>query len=172
MEKIEIVSFDVEGTLVTTDFSASIWFEGIPRDYACKHNLPFEESQRIVFDEYAKIGDQQMEWYDINYWMHKFDLGSSDKFLAKYKDRIQLFPDVKDVLSALSQKYKLIVASGTTREFLALLLEKIGPYFIEIFSSTSDFNLLISFLKSSLSLLCCPIILLVLSFSGAKIFFF
>lgn len=140
LDNIQIVSFDVEGTLVTTDFSASIWFEGIPGDYAIKHRLSFKEAQRVVFNEYAMIGDQNMEWYDINFWMRKFDLGSSDKFLAKYSSRIQLFPEVIDVLDSLHQGFKLIVASGTPREFLRYLLGDIATYFAEIFSSTSDFK--------------------------------
>jgi len=140
MNNIKIVSFDVEGTLVTTDFSAAIWFEGIPGDYAAKHNIPFEEAKQFVFGEYAKVGDQRTEWYDINYWMKHFDLGSSDKFLAKYRDRVKLFPESMDVLESLGTKYDLIVASATPREFLTHLLDGIKPYFIEIFSSISDFK--------------------------------
>jgi len=140
MKNIKIVSFDVEGTMVTTDFSAAIWFEGIPGDYAQKHSISFEKAQKFVFDEYSKVGDQRMEWYDINYWMKHFELGDSDKFLARYRDRIHLFPEVKDVLQSLNRKYILIVASGTPREFLAHLLKDISGYFTEIFSSTSDFR--------------------------------
>ncbi|HJX03193.1 MAG TPA: HAD family hydrolase [Dehalococcoidia bacterium] len=138
--RIEIVSFDVEGTLVTTDFSAAIWFEGIPGDYAARYGLTLAEAEKIVYDEYARIGDQNMEWYDINYWMKKFDLGSPDKFLARYRDRIHLYPEVVDVLQSLGEKFKLIVASGTPREFLAHLLKDIEHHFSMIFSSTSDFK--------------------------------
>jgi HAD superfamily hydrolase (TIGR01549 family) len=140
MKDIKIISFDVEGTLVTTDFSSAIWFEGIPGDYAAKHSLPFEEAKQFVFDEYARVGDQRAEWYDINYWMDHFGLGSSEKFLARYRDRVQVFPEVIDVLDSLGAKYKMIVCSATPREFLAHLLDDLKPYFIEIFSSTSDFK--------------------------------
>jgi HAD superfamily hydrolase (TIGR01549 family) len=137
---IEIVSFDVEGTLVTTDFSAAVWFEGIPGDYAARYGLTVAEAEKIVYEEYARIGDQNIEWYDINYWMRKFDLGSSDKFLARYSNRIQLYPEVVDVLQSLGDKFKLIVASGTPREFLAHLLKDIEHHFSMVFSSTSDFK--------------------------------
>jgi HAD superfamily hydrolase (TIGR01549 family) len=140
MKDIKIVSFDVEGTLVTTDFSAAIWFEGIPGDYAARHSIPFEQAKQFIFDEYAKVGDQKMEWYDINYWMNHFELGSSDKFLARYRDRVQIFPEVIDVLESLGKKYDLIVASATPREFLTHLLDGLKPYFSEVFSSTSDFK--------------------------------
>ncbi len=140
IKDIKIVSFDVEGTLVTTDFSAAIWFEGIPGDYAAKHGMTFEQAKQFVFDEYAKVGDQRAEWYDINHWMRHFDLGSSDKFLARYRDRVQLYPEVLDVLESLGKKYPLIVCSATPREFLAHLLDGLKPYFREIFSSISDFK--------------------------------
>jgi putative hydrolase of the HAD superfamily len=139
-DEIKIVSFDVEGTLVTTDFSAAIWFEGIPGDYASRYGISFKEAEKIVFNEYEKIGDQKMEWYDINYWMRKFNLGRSDKFLAGYRDRIHLYPEVRDVLESLGRKYTLVVASGTPREFLEHLLKDINHHFNMIFSSTSDFR--------------------------------
>ncbi len=137
---ISIISFDVEGTLVTTDFSAAIWFEGIPEGYAKKHGLSFEQAKETVIGEYGKVGDQRIEWYDINYWTNKFGLGSSYNLLERYRHKIQLYPEVFDVLESLSKEYRLIVASGTPREFLVHLLKDIDKYFVEIFSSTSDFQ--------------------------------
>jgi len=40
---IEVVSFDMEGTLVPTDFSSLIWETDIPRLYGEKNGLGFEE---------------------------------------------------------------------------------------------------------------------------------
>ena len=43
MKNIKVVSFDVEGTLTTTDFSYAIWFESIQDSlWTSKgfHNLP------------------------------------------------------------------------------------------------------------------------------------
>lgn len=139
-KKIEFISFDAEGTLITTDFSAAIWFEGIPSEYSQKYNISFEKAQSIVFAEYEKIGDQRMEWYDINFWMRRFDLGDADKFLARYRDRIKLYPETINVIESLSKNYKLIIASATPREFLKYLLADIKKYFIAIFSSTTDYK--------------------------------
>lgn len=138
--KIEYISFDAEGTLITTDFSAAIWFEGVPLEYSKRYNINFEEAQNIVFTEYEKIGDQRMEWYDINFWMKRFDLGDADKFLAQYRDRIKLYPETINVIESLSKNYKLIIASATPREFLKYLLGDIKKYFSAIFSSTSDYK--------------------------------
>jgi len=32
--EIKIISFDVEGTLVSPDFSQAVWYEGIPALYS------------------------------------------------------------------------------------------------------------------------------------------
>jgi putative hydrolase of the HAD superfamily len=140
MNKYSIISFDVEGTLITTDFSYSIWFEGIPEGYAKKYGMSFEEGRKTVMAEYEKIGDQRIEWYDINYWTNKFDIGSSYELLSRYRDRIGLYPDVIEILETLSKKYRLIICSGTPREFLVHLLKDIDGYFSDIFSSTTDFK--------------------------------
>lgn len=140
LDGIRIVSFDVEGTLVTPDFSYSVWYEAIPQKYAEKSGVDFETARRIVEEEYAKIGDQRLEWYDVRYWFRKFGLGSPEPVLESYRDRVAYYQEVKDVLSELSGRYTLIVASGSMREFLCHLLYDIEPYFNRVFSSLSDYR--------------------------------
>jgi HAD superfamily hydrolase (TIGR01549 family) len=140
MEKIKIVSFDVEGTLVTTDFSYSIWFEAIPEKYAERHGITFEQAKKFVMAEYEKVGDQASEWYDIHYWFNKFDIGDPEPVMEKYQNSVSCFPEVDDVLSSLQGKYVIIAASGSHRQFLNHLLRDIQPYFSHVFSSVSDFQ--------------------------------
>ncbi len=140
LDGIRIVSFDVEGTLVTPDFSYSVWYEAIPRKYAEKNGIDFETARRIIEEEYAKIGDQRLEWYDVRYWFRKFGLGSAEPVLESYRNRVAYYHEVKDVLSELSGRYTLIVASGSMREFLCHLLHDVEPYFSRVFSSLSDYQ--------------------------------
>ncbi|TET40573.1 MAG: hypothetical protein E3J65_00725 [Dehalococcoidia bacterium] len=77
MGKIKVVSFDVEGTLVTPDFSRAVWYEGIPSLYAKRNGISFEEARSMVEDCYLKVGDQRREWYDIKYWFQRFQLGEA-----------------------------------------------------------------------------------------------
>ncbi len=44
------------------------------------------------------------------------------------------------MLASLTGKYELIVASGSTRDFLNHLLQDIEPYFTRIFSSLTDYR--------------------------------
>ena len=58
--------------------------------------------------------------------------------MERYQSRVCYYPEVRDVLSSLSGRYRLVVASGSTREFLRYLLRDIEPYFTKVFSSISD----------------------------------
>ena len=140
MDEIRIVSFDVEGTLVTPDFSYAVWFEAIPERYAERNGIEFEQARKLVEEEYGKVGDQRLEWYDIRYWFNKFDLGTPDPVMDRYRSRVCYYPEVKQVLSSLNGRYKLVVASGSTRDFLNHLLQDIEHQFARIFSSLSDYK--------------------------------
>ena len=140
MKQIELISFDAEGTVVTPDFSQAIWHEAIPALYAQKEGLDLAQAKSYVAEEYGKIGDQRLEWYDIEYWFSYLGLGSSESMIQGCLDKIGYYPEVTEVLSSLASEYNLIVASGTPLELLNCLLRDIKPYFVRIFSSVSHYR--------------------------------
>ena len=140
MDSIRVVSFDLEGTSVTPDLSQAVWHEGIPSLYATENSIDFEEARAIVLREYQRVGDQRKEWYDIKYWFNLFGLGDYRKVLERYKDKLSHFPDVLPVLSSLGVRYRLIIATGTAREFLPYLLDGLESHFVKVFSSISDYG--------------------------------
>lgn len=138
-----VVSFDLEGTLVDMVFSDMVWNEGLPRLYALKKGLDFEEARKIVLDEYARVGEDRVEWYDICYWFRRFDLPCDPQQLINcYRGHVRLFPDVMEALEKLSRKYRLIVVTNSNRLFVDVLAQPIIRYFDRVFSTTSDFGLL------------------------------
>ena len=140
---MKIISFDLDGTLITDEFSQIVWHQGIPELYAEKHGCELDEAKRFTFQEYSKVGDKAIEWYDIKYWLHLFNLdGDWEKLFRKFKTRIKTYPEVPEVLSTLSQSYQLIITSNAAREFLDTEIEEahISSHFDYIFSATSDFN--------------------------------
>lgn len=139
-ERIKVVSFDVEGTLVTTDFSYAIWFEAIPQRYAEKNGIALEHARKAVEEEYRKIGDQRLEWYDIRYWLERLGLGTHLQIMQKCENDIHYYPEVREVLDSLNEQFTLIAASGSTRDFLHHLLRDIRPYFSGIYSSITDYK--------------------------------
>jgi len=140
MDEVKVISFDVEGTLVTPDFSYAIWFEAIPECYAERNGVDFELARKAVEEEYRQVGDQRLEWYDIRYWFDKLDLGMPDRVMDRCETKVCYYPEVKEVLASLSGRYKLVVASGSTRDFLRHLLRDIEPYFANVFSSLTDYK--------------------------------
>ena len=140
MSEVKVVSFDAEGTLVTPDFSYAVWFEAIPECYAERNGIDLELAKKTVEEEYRKVGDQRLEWYDIRYWFDKLDLGAPDSVMHRCKSKVRYYPEVVEVLATLSGRYKLIVASGSTRDFLRHLLQDIEPYFTQVFSSLTDYK--------------------------------
>jgi HAD superfamily hydrolase (TIGR01549 family) len=137
---VKVVSFDVEGTLVTPDFSYAVWFEAIPRRYAEKNDINLEQARKAVEEEYRKVGDQRLEWYDVRYWFDKLGLGTPISVMQSCERHVCYYPEVKEVLASLSEKYKIVAASGSTRDFLRHLLRDIEPYFSEIYSSITDYR--------------------------------
>ncbi|MBM4447259.1 MAG: HAD family hydrolase [Chloroflexi bacterium] len=140
LDEVKIVSFDVEGTLVTPDFSYAVWFEAIPERYAERNGIDFELARKTVEEEYRKVGDQRLEWYDVRYWFEKLGLGTPDLVMERCESKVRYYPEVKEVLASLSARYKLVAASGSTRDFLHHLLQDIEPYFTKIFSSLTDYR--------------------------------
>jgi putative hydrolase of the HAD superfamily len=138
---IRIISLDMDGTLMKSRFVDKVWMEGVPALYAERTGLDFPAAKEHVIGEYARVGSDRMEWYDLLYWIEKFCLKTGkDELLQKYEDEIEAYPEVPEVLELLSDKYDLVVTSNAAREFIDIELEGLTEYFREIFSATSDFR--------------------------------
>lgn len=146
LRRIRIASFDLDGTLTDISFVDSVWLEGIPRLYAAKHGLAFEDAKSFVTGEYGKVGRERLEWYDLSYWIQKLGLDVSPReVLGSFQNMIGVFPEVTEVLNELKHVgFRLIIVTNARREFADLEIEKtkIGRYFERVFSATSDFGLI------------------------------
>jgi len=138
---IRIISLDMDGTLMKSGFVDKVWMEGIPALYAERTGLDIPAAKEHVIGEYARVGSDRMEWYDLLYWIEKLGLKTGkDELLQMYEDEIEAYPEVPEVLELLSDKYDLVVTSNAAREFIDIELEGLTEYFREIFSATSDFR--------------------------------
>lgn len=141
MVRIEVVSFDMEGTLIDNNFSDLIWETDIPRLYGRKHGLDIETARGRVLEEYGKIGDDRPEWYDAGYWFRRLGLpGDWRELLEERRGDCRAYPESRQVLERLSRVYSLIISSNTIREFLEVQLRELPDVFTHIFSATSDFG--------------------------------
>ena len=140
---VQIVSFDMDGTLIESEYTDWVWHHGIPDLYAEKAGLPFEEAKEFVIKEYRKVGEAGIEWYDIKYWFRLFELEMDWRTLMeRYRDKIRVYPDVHPILNRLKDPFRLILTSNAGREFIDVEMEATGlaGYFDRIFSATSDFR--------------------------------
>jgi putative hydrolase of the HAD superfamily len=139
----KIISFDMDGTLIDPEYTDWVWLYGIPALYAQKAKLSFEEAKHFVVEEYLKVGEGAIEWYDIKYWFRFFQLEQSWKDLMRqYVDKISIYPDVRYILDRLKERFPIILTSNAGREFIDVEMDATGlrKYFNRIFSATSDFG--------------------------------
>ena len=140
-KSLRIISFDVDGTLVDLEYNDLIWFKEIPELVAKKKKISFEKSLKFVHEEYAKLGEHNLSWYDINYWISYFGIEiSPDKIFEKYEPQVKIYPEVISLLEELKKKYILIVITAMPREFLIPKMKNLEKYFKFSFSALSDFK--------------------------------
>ena len=140
---IKIISFDFDGTIAKHTFADAFWLEGVPALYAQQHHLEVETAKKHLFEEYEKIGDNRIEWYDPGYWFDRFNLQTDwKKMLLSYRNNVEIYPEVPSVLKRLAKQYRLIISSNAKKEFIDVQLRqaKLHSYFDNVFSSTSDFH--------------------------------
>ncbi len=140
----KIISFDLDGTLVSARYGDMVWNHGIPEEYAKKYSLDFNDAQKYVIGEYRTIGDGDILWYDIRYWLNRFGLEvSPEELLKRYEEYIVPSEDVQEVLKNLKKSYILIVASNAARIFVDKELEYTGlkGFFTKVISATTDYGM-------------------------------
>jgi putative hydrolase of the HAD superfamily len=139
----KFISFDMDGTLIASEFTDWVWGHGIPTLYAEKTGLSFEAAKVFVEKEYQKVGEGSIEWYDIKYWFHFFQLEESWRVLMnQFIDKISVYSDVDHTLERLKDKFLLVLTTNAGREFIDVEMDATGlrRYFDRIFSATSDFG--------------------------------
>jgi len=140
-DTLKIISFDVDGTLVDLEYNDLIWFKEIPELVAKKKKISLEKSLKYVHEEYNKLGEHNLNWYDINYWVSYFGLKVyPKKILEKYESQVKIFPEVIPLLEELRKNFILIVITAMPREFLIPKMKKLEKYFKFSFSALSDFK--------------------------------
>ncbi|MBW2999226.1 HAD family hydrolase [Candidatus Woesearchaeota archaeon] len=141
MKNIKVISFDLDETLVDKDFDMIIWYTEIPRLYSEKYKIPFEEAKIEVVSEYKRLKDHH-RWTDIEFWFDHFGLKDWRKLMDGLKYKIRLYPDSIPLLEKMKKDFKLIIITQAERKFIELKIkvENLGKYFLDIFSTASDFK--------------------------------
>lgn len=140
----KIVSFDLDGTIVSGHYGEMVWNHGIPEVYAKRHSMPFDEAKKYIRQEYESVGDKEIIWYEIEHWLKRFDLSVPvDELLTKYESYIEIVPHAREVLGELAKRYTLVVASNAARIFVdkEIKCSGLAGYFTYIISATTDYRM-------------------------------
>ena len=137
-----VISFDVDGTLVDQKFNDLIWLNDIPALVAENRGRSFPEAKDFCCSEYTKVGDSDLRWYDIEYWLKKFKVPTpAIDILKKREESIIVYPDVLSVLQKLKEKgFKVIIITCMPRIFLKEKIHTFDSHFDNVFSTISDFK--------------------------------
>jgi HAD superfamily hydrolase (TIGR01549 family) len=137
-------SFDLDGTLVDLAFTDLVWHRGIPELFARRNGMDLNQAREVVLAEYRKVGDGALEWYDIAYWFRYLGLpGGWEDLLEQYASQVRVYPEVREVLSRMGERYSLVILSNAAREFIDVEMRQgeLAGYFDLVVSATSDFGL-------------------------------
>lgn len=130
----------MDGTLVKPEFNDLIWRKVIPELYARKNEIEIEEARGFIEGEYDKIGEYDLRWYSLAFWLDYFRIDVREKeILGEYAGKVSLYPDVLSTLEKLSKNYQLVIASCMGNDFIDIKLRKrnIKKYFKRVFSAVS-----------------------------------
>lgn len=131
----------MDGTLIKRGLIDKFWFEEIPKLYADRNDLDYEEAVDFVKEKYDEMGLEDVRWYLPEYWFQRFELeGESSEIIKSNSHEVEIFPDALEVLEELYGDYELLVISNASRDFLEVQLNDIASYFSRTFSCVSDFG--------------------------------
>jgi FMN phosphatase YigB (HAD superfamily) len=134
-----VVSLDVVGTLVDFCYEDYVWKKVIPQLYARKKGISWVQAEKYVLREYDRIGNKDIRWFLPKYWFKHFNLDEDPiAIFTSHTDKVKFYAEVPSVLESLSQKYDLIIASGTTRHVIEIMIEKLRHYFKHIYSPVTN----------------------------------
>lgn len=104
---IDTVFLDMDGTLLDLHFDNHFWLEHMPKRYAEKHNISYEEASKILM-QHSDSKQGSLHWYCLDHWTTELDM---DIVSLKHEvaDKIAVRENVIEFLSHLKQLNKHIV---------------------------------------------------------------
>ncbi len=106
-QQIHTVFLDMDGTLLDLHFDNHFWLKHMPKRYAEKHNIPYEQACNILM-QHSNATQGTLDWYCLDHWTTTFDM---DVVALKHEvaDKIAIRENVIPFLHHLKTLDKRIV---------------------------------------------------------------
>lgn len=104
--EIDDVLLDMDGTLLDRHFDNFFFEEELPRRYAVKHALPFDEARDRLMRMYRSV-EGELAWTDLHYWTAQVDID----VVAMHREldhMIGFLPDAEEFLTSLRRLGKRV----------------------------------------------------------------
>ncbi len=104
--QIDDVLLDMDGTLLDRHFDNFFFEEELPRRYALKHGLAFEDARERLMTMYRSV-EGELAWTDLHYWTERVDMD----VVAMHHEldhMIAFLPDAEEFLLALRRLNKRV----------------------------------------------------------------
>jgi len=122
---IASVFLDMDGTLLDLHFDNHFWLTHVPRRFAEKHRLPYEEARPRVLARYRAV-EGTLDWYCVDYWTRELEL---DIVLLKQEvaHLIAVHPHVEEFLArARGAGKRVVLVTNAHHKSLTLKLRVTG----------------------------------------------
>jgi putative hydrolase of the HAD superfamily len=117
------------------------WLDLVPLLYSERQGIWLSEAKDEVYAAYEDVGKDELRWYLPDYWFERFGIADQlDQAMGEARNRMRVYPDVAS-LQALAGKYRLVVCSNMTDDFLRVLTPNLGIGAEGFFSAVSAFSL-------------------------------
>ena len=117
-EKIHTVLLDMDGTLLDLHFDNYFWQQHVPKRYAEKHDLSFEDARQLLMPRF-RSREGTMQWYCVDFWTKELGLDIA-LLKAEIDHLIAVHPHVVQFLDRLRElnKYVALVTNAHQKSLM------------------------------------------------------
>ncbi|MEW6544326.1 MAG: HAD family hydrolase [Nitrospirota bacterium] len=105
-DQVDDVLLDMDGTLLDRHFDNFFFEEELPRRYAAKHGLSFDEALTKLLALYRSV-ERELAWTDLHYWTRLLDIDLI-ALTREFDHLIGFHPDAVEFLEFLRARGKRV----------------------------------------------------------------
>ncbi len=105
-DTVDDVLLDMDGTLLDRHFDNFFFEEELPRRYAARHGIAFEEALAKLLAMYRSV-ETELAWTDLHYWSRLLDMDLV-ALTKEFDHLIRFLPDAEDFLAHLREQGKRV----------------------------------------------------------------